>query len=135
MGKLVFSSPTVTIGATDLSSSVRAVSIDYSAEVVDSTTAGVSTKTKKGGLLDWSATVEFAQDYDAGSVNAILFPLVGTSVAVSVIPASGGASATNPDFNGAAILTAYKPAGGSIGGLAVATATFAGNGALARDES
>lgn len=135
MASFVFTNPKVSINSVDLSAWTRSVSIDYSAEVVDSTTAGSTTKTKLGGLKDWTATVEFAQDYAASAPDVSLFSIVGTSVAVSIVPVNTTVSATNPNYNGNAIVSAYKPAGGSIGGLAITNVTLAGNGTLTRSTS
>lgn len=132
MATLVFTNPKCMINAVDLSAWVRQVSIDYSAEVVDSTTAGSTTKTKLGGLKDWTMTVTFAQDYGASAPDVSLFALMGTSVAVSVVPVNTTVAATNPNYNGNAIVSAYKPVGGSIGGLLETNVTLAGNATLSR---
>jgi len=132
MAELVLTDASVTINSVDLSDHVKSVTINYSAETQEKTAMGDTTKTKLGGLLDWTLEVEFNQDYAAANVDATMFPIVGTSVPVSVKPTSGVVSATNPNYNGNAILESYSPLGGSIGEVLTTSVTLSGNGTLTR---
>jgi hypothetical protein len=90
-----------------------------------------------GGLKDWSASIDFAQDYAAAQVDATMFPLVGSTFAVEIRPTSGARSATNPAYTGTGILESYQPIGGSVGDEATTTVSIQGaNGsALQRQTS
>ncbi len=133
MSKLILKSPQVSINAVDLSANVQEVEIEYGAEVVDITCSGAVAKEKLSGLIDWKATVKFAQNYDAGSVDATLFPLVGgAAVAVAFRPTSAVKSATNPSYEGNALVASYPPIAGKVGDLAVTTVKLEGTGVLNR---
>jgi len=133
MAKLVLTDAFVSIGGADLSAFVRSVSFTYNADVQDSTTMGSDTRTRLAGLRDWNMTVELTQDFAASGVDATLFPLVGTSVAVEVRPTSAARSSTNPGYTGNAILSSYPPIDGSIGDLLTASIELQGDGTLTRN--
>src|ERR1043165_7871428 len=101
MATLVFTDASVKINTVDLSDHVKSVKLNYSAELQDSTAMGMTSKGRKGGLKDWSAEIEFYQDYAAAKVDATIFPLVGVQTAFELIPVKGtGVSATNPRYQG-----------------------------------
>lgn len=122
----------ISLGGVDLSAFVTSFTVNYSSELQDTTAMGDNSRTRIGGLKDWSLEVEFNQDYEASAPDVTLFSLVGTSVAIILRAASGAKSATNPEYTGNAILETYPPIGGSVGDKAVTTASFQGNGDLAR---
>ena len=132
MAVLVLTNANVLINAVDLSAIVRSVSVDYQANLQDKTAMGATAHARLGGLKDYTLTLEFNQDFAAASVDATLFPIVGTSVAIEVRPVNAARSATNPAYTGNAILAQYKPIGGKVGDMFIAPATFNGDGALAR---
>jgi hypothetical protein len=133
MATFVFTDGFVSINAVDLSDHVKSVTLDYSAEPQDDSAMGDTTRSRTGGLKDWSVSVDFHQDYAAAKVDATLFSLVGTTTALIVRPDnSDGVSATNPNFTGTGLLESYNPAGGSLGEMAAATATFQAAGTLTR---
>lgn len=133
MATFVMTDAFVSINAVDLSDHVRSVTLSYSAELQDDTVMGDTTRSRTGGLKDWSLEVEFLQDYAASKVDATLFTLVGSTSTIIVRPDnSDGVSATNPNFTGTAILESYNPGTGSLGEMATATASFQAAGALSR---
>lgn len=134
MAVIVLKNASVTINSVDLSDHVKSVTITYSAEVLDSTAMGATSKGKVAGLLDWNAEVEFLQDYAADKVDATLFPLVGAAAfAIHIKPDAGAIAETNPDFTGNAILPEYTPIAGTVGELMAVSVTFEGDGVLTRD--
>lgn len=137
MAHFVLKDAYVLLNAVDLSAHVRSVTVNYSAELVDDTTMSKVSRSRKGGLKDWSLNVEFAQDFAAAQVDATLFSLVGTQFAVEVRPTSGARSATNPAYTGNGMLESYQPVTGSVGALAMAPITIQGADgvALARQTS
>ena len=137
MAKIILKDAVVTINSQALSTRVKTVTIDYSADQEDATAMGDDTHIRLAGLKDWSITCEFHQDYAASSVDATLFDLVGAAAfTVSVKPTSAATAATNPDFTGSATLETYGGVvGGSVGDLASATATFQSAGDLSRTTS
>lgn len=132
MAVLVLTNAKVLINTVDLSAFVRSVSINYQANLQDKTAMGATAHTRIGGLKDWSMDFEFNQDFAAASVDATLFPIVGSSVVVDVQPVNAARSATNPSYNGNAIMDSYKPISGKVGDMFVAPITFKSDGILNR---
>lgn len=132
---VVFKNAYVMINAVDLSDHVKSVNLKYSAEILDDTAMGATSKSRVAGLKDWSMEVEFYQDYASAKVDATLFPLVGAaSFAVHLKPENAAISATNPDFTGNAVIDGeYSPVSGAVGELATTSVSFAGDGDLTRD--
>lgn len=136
MSHLVFTDAFVSINGVDLSAHVRSVTLNYQAELQDSTTMGDTTRERLGGLKDWSIEVEFNQDYAASQVDATLFSLVGSTFTVIVRPVEGTAvGATNPNYTGTGILESYSPVGGAIGELLMTRISIQAAGALSRATS
>lgn len=136
MATFVFTDAYVSVASTDLSDHVKSVTLNYSAELQDDTVMGDTTRSRVGGLKDWSVEIEFLQDYAASKVDATLFTLVGSTAALVVRPDnSDGVGATNPNYTGTGVLESYSPMGGSLGEMAATTATFQAAGTLSRATS
>ncbi len=114
----------VTIGTTVLSSSIASVTLDITTDEVETTAFGSSYRTRIGGLKDGSVSLDFHQDFGAGAVDALLFPLMGSTVAVAIAPTSGTITATNPEYRFTALVTQYQPFAGSVGDLATLSVTW-----------
>lgn len=131
MAHIILKDADVNIDSNDLSAHVRSVTINYEAEQQDDTNMGDTTRVNLPGLLNWSIDVEFSQDFSA--VDAVLFPLVGAAAfTVTIKPASGSVSSSNPSYSGSAVLATYPPLGNAVGDQATAAATFQSAGPLAR---
>jgi hypothetical protein len=127
----------LSIGGVDLSDHVDQVTLSYSADVIDKTAFGTAgTRQRVGGLKDWSMSFQVQSDEAAGSVSATLFPLVGATTAVIMRPKKATAvSATNPNYQGNAVLENFNPLDGGIGELARSSSTLQGDGLLTRATS
>ena len=133
MANFVFTNGQVLINAVDLSDHVKTVKINYQADVHENTAMGAGTKTRLPGLKDWSVDIEFNQDFAASNVDATMFPLVGAAAfAVEFRPVNGARSATNPGFNGNALMPDYTPLSGKVGDVAVTIIKLMGTGTLLR---
>ena len=132
MAKTVLTDAFVSIAGNDISDHVRTVTLNYSAEEQDDTTMGDDTRTNLGGLKTWSLDLEVANDFAASQVDSIIFPLVGTQVAVVFRPTSAAVGASNPQYSGTGMLSTYNPVGQSVGDLATAPITIVSAGTLAR---
>lgn len=132
MAKAILNATFISIATNDLSDRCRSIALEMNGDIVDVTCMTDTYKDKLAGLTDWKVTVEFAQDYAAGSVDAILFPLVGTSVALVIRPTQAAAGADNPEFTGNAFLTGYSPLDGKVSEGNFTKCTFEGAGALGR---
>jgi hypothetical protein len=114
----------VTIGTTVLSSSIASVTLDISTDEIETTSFGNTYRTRIGGLKDGSVSFDFHQDFGAGAVDALLFPLMGSTVAVAIAPTSGTITATNPEYRFTALVTQYQPFAGSVGDLSTLSVTW-----------
>lgn len=132
MAEQVLTNAHLTVNSVNLSDHVRSITLRYAADLQDITAMSDTTRNRLGGLKDWSFDVEFNQDFAAANVDATLFPIVGTSVAIIIRPDAGAVSSTNPNFTGNAIIESYQPVGGAVGDAHTTTVTFQGNGTLTR---
>jgi hypothetical protein len=122
----------VTIGTTVLSDSIASVTLDITTDEVETTAFGSTYRTRIGGLKDASVSLDFHQDFGAGSVDALLFPLMGSTVAVKIAPTSGTITATNPEYRFDALVTQYQPFAGAVGDLATLSITWPVSGEVVR---
>lgn len=143
MARLVLTNVEVTIGGVDLSNHIASVTLGSTYDVVETTAfAGVSgaagnvplaAKTRVAGLVDNSVTLEFHQDFAAASVEATIYPLLGTVVPVVVQPvASAAVDATNPSYSFSAVVSEWTPLNGAVGELATASVTWPITGAITK---
>ena len=124
MAKFVATDYNVTINGSDFSTSIAALTFDISSEEQDTTSFGRTFRTRIGGLKDASVTLDFHQDFAAASVDATLFPLLGSFATVVAKPTSGTATATNPSYTGVFLVTEYQPYASSVGDLATLSVTW-----------
>ena len=137
MAHFVFTDPSYVHNAVDLSDHVIGMTLDYDADEVEDTSAGDTTHIFLGGsLLNYTLTVDLAQDLAASDVDVTLFPDVGVTRTVTVRnDKSDGVSATNPEYTGTMLLVSYPPIGAKIGEKAITRAVYRPAGALSRAEA
>jgi hypothetical protein len=122
----------VTVGTTVLSDSIASVTLDITSDEIETTAFGNTYRTRIGGLRDASVSLDFHQDFGAGAVDALLFPLMGSTVAVAIAPTSGTITATNPEYRFTALVTQYQPFAGAVGDLATLSITWPVSGEVLR---
>jgi hypothetical protein len=122
----------ITVGTAVLSTSIASVTLDITADEIEVTAFGDSYRKRIGGLRDASVSLDFHQDFGAGAVDALLFPLMGTTVDIKIAPTSGTVTATNPEYRFSALVTQYQPFAGAIGDLATLSVTWPVNGEVVR---
>jgi hypothetical protein len=122
----------VTVGTAILSNSIASVTLDITSDEVETTSFGSSYRSRIGGLKDASVSLDFHQDFGAGAVDALLFPLMGEIVAVKIAPTSGTVTATNPEYRFSALVTQYQPFAGAVGDLATLSVTWPVSGEVVR---
>jgi hypothetical protein len=132
MPQLLLKNAKFVIDSVDLSDHVKQVGITYSAAALDNTAMGDNTKTSLGGLFDWPVSLDLYQDYGADSVDATLFPLVGTVVALQINPVNAANGASNPAYEGNVLVESYEPVSGSVGQLAMTKVSLKPAGDLSR---
>lgn len=137
----VNTSTLVKIGSLNVSSYVKSATFNTGSEVQDMTGMGLASHVNYSGLKTWSLELELYQSITAGTVDDILGPLFKTpaTVIVKVCPGVGGtptlASATNPCYNGTAVMESYTPIQGDVGSPATCKVVFKAAGDLNRTVS
>ena len=114
MAKFVATDYKITIGGVDFSTSLAAATLDITVEEQDTTAFGNTARTRIGGLQDGSVSLDFHQDFAADSIDATLFPLLGTTVEIIILPTSSAVGATNPSYTFDALVTQYSPFASSM---------------------
>lgn len=133
MASLKFTDCFLSYNSVDLSAWVKEVNLTYEAETLDETAMSDTTRKNLGGLLNWSASVTFKQDFAASAPDVSLFSRVGLTATLIIRPvASTSVGATNPNYTGTALLKSYKPLGNGVGDLATTSIELACAGALSR---
>lgn len=134
MATIVLIDPHISIAGNDLSGNpaITSVELSYEADAVEATGFGDTTRTNKGGLKNWGVRLNLNSDFGAGGLDDVMFPLVGTEVAVVIRPKDVAVSADNPQYSGTGLLTSFPPLSGEIGALASASAEIVPAGDLAR---
>lgn len=121
----------VSVNGVNLSDHVRQAVLTAEASALDSTAMGDTWMENIFGLKSGQLQIEFNDDMAAGSVDATLWPLLGTNVAFEVRPDAGAVSATNPKYTGL-IGIAQIVIGGQLNEVARKSITFPTSGAITR---
>jgi predicted secreted protein len=133
MAKQVFTNAYVTVNGTDLSDHIASVTLDTSADEIETTAFGTAGwRSRVAGLKDGSIQLDWHQDFATSSVDSVLSSAFGSVGTVVVIPNGTVASATNPRYTIQAVVSSYSPIAGSVGDLLTFSTTWAFAGALTR---
>jgi hypothetical protein len=97
------SNPTVKVGAAigsivDITDDVVSASLVVTAEALEDTSFGQTSRTMTAGLFSNSLTLTVFASYASSQSYAVLSPLLGTKCTVKVNPTSAADGATNPGF-------------------------------------
>lgn len=132
MAKFVATDYKVTINGGTVSSSLASVELPIEIDEQETTSFGSEWRTRIAGLKSGSITLEFHQDFAAGALDSILWPLLGTNATVTVVPTSGTVTASNPSYTGTFLVTQYTPYASTVGDLATVSVSWPLTGALTR---
>lgn len=136
MAKFALTDASVVINSVDLSDHISSCSLSVNQRELNTEAMGDTWESVIAGLKSWSLNIDFQQDFAASEVDATIWPIIGTVVAVVVKPTSGSVSSTNPSFSGNVLIGGdYSPVGGSHGDLATTSVGWKGSGALTRATS
>ena len=128
MAKFVATDIKTTINGVDFSDHIAAVTLDISADEIETTAFGGSGfRTRVAGLKDGSITLDFHQDFatsGSGAVDQTIFANFGSLATVVVTHTSGSVSATNPSFTGVYLVSQTTPISSSVGDLATQSLTW-----------
>lgn len=134
MAKFVVTSSKVTINGVDLSSSIARAELAVNVADVDATDFASGGYTELvGGLKSGSVSIDFHQDYAAASVDATIFPLIGSIGTVVIISGNGtAASSTTPAYTATVLVNGWNPVAGSVGDLSTVSVTWPTSGAISK---
>lgn len=132
MAKFAATDYFVSINGTDFSTNLNSVELSQEADDLETTAFGSSWRTRIGGLKQASLTLNFMQDFGAGSVDATLNPLLGQIGTVVLKPTSGTVNSTNPTYTMTALVTQYSPFASSVGDIATLSVTWPVSGSVVR---
>ena len=135
MAKFVATDYSISVGGTDFSASLASCSLDVSSEEQETTSFGDTFRERIGGLKDGTVSLDFHQDFGASSVDATLWPLLGTTVEIVILPTSSAVGATNPSYTFNVLVTEYQPFASSVGDLATLSVSWPVTGAVTRAEA
>jgi hypothetical protein len=126
MAKIVLRDCYIVVNAVNFSDHVSSVEVNLSKDEVETTNFSGQGRERVAGLKDDNFVINFQQDFAAGEVDAVLYPLWNneTEFTVEVRPTSSAVSATNPAYIGTCILLEYQPLAGSVGDLSETEVTL-----------
>lgn len=129
---IVITNANVSIGGVDLSSHITKVTLSTSRAEIETTTFGNTAVRRVAGLEDSSVAIDFNQDFAAASVEATLYPLLGSTAAVIVKPNGTATGTANPSYTFSALVTEWMPLDAQVGELASASITWPIDGTIAK---
>jgi hypothetical protein len=133
MAKFVVIDPVIIVGGSTVTASCASATISLEADDVETSAFGSEWRTRVGGLKGGSVDFEFHQDFGAGGVDALLYPLLGGTAAVSIKPGGTAAtSATNPEYTFDVLVAQYSPMDSAVGDLATVSVSFPVTGPVTR---
>ena len=133
MAKLVLTDVKVVINSVNLSDHITNITLDSKTDVIETTGFSQTSKNRVSGLTDNTVTLDFVQDFASSSVEATIYPLVGTVVAITVAPTSGADVITsNPTYSFNALVSDWTPLKGAVGQLSTASVTWSISGAITK---
>ena len=133
MAKQVVLSRFVSLGTADISNALSGASLEITVEEVDKTSLGsAGWREVAAGLKSGSVTLNFQQDFAAGAIDSLLYPLIGTEATVTIRSSSATVSASNPAYSAVVLISQYTPIQGAVGDLATFDVTFPTIGAITR---
>ena len=119
-------------GSTALAGYLTQVELKTSANDVTTTAFGSSWVTRVAGLKEGSLTLQFNQDYAASTVDATLWPLLGTNATVVIKPTTSAVSSANPAYTAICSVIDLTPVSGQIGDLSTFSVTWPTTGTVSR---
>ena len=129
---LVVTNANVSIGGVDLSSHITKVTLSSSRAEIETTTFGNTAKRRVAGLADNSVSIDFNQDFAAATVEATLYPLLGSTAQVIIKPNGTATGTANPSYTFSALVTEWMPLDAQVGELAAASITWPIDGTIAK---
>lgn len=133
MALMVMTASYLLLNSGNLSSYCKKIDLTVDVDEKDSTTFGSSGwKAQVPGLMHAQLSVDLDNDYAAGNLDSILWPLLGTIVAFEVRAVNTSRSTSNPAYTGNCHVKSLKPISGAVGDLAAMSVTWSVSGQVSR---
>jgi len=130
------SNPTVTVtapSAMTLTDHCSAATLTLTAEALENTAFGQTSRTFTAGLYNNELTLTLFQSYGATEVETMLNSMFGVASTLVISPAGATESASNPEYTlTGCYLETVTPISATVGELSVVEAVFMG-GSFVRD--
>jgi hypothetical protein len=136
--KKIFKQGYLSVNGVDVSDHVREVHVTTARDEQDTTSIASANKERLYGLGDATIAVVAFQDFEAGEIDAVMWPLStsDTPFVVAARARNTAISATNPEYRlDEALLGDYNPIDAAAGETMMTPLTFAnaGTAGLVRD--
>ena len=128
----VITNAAVKVNSVDLSSHITKVTLSTTVAEVTTTTFGNTAVRRVGGLRDNSVALDFNQEFAAASVEATLYPLLGSTALVEVWPDGTSTGSANPKYSFNVLVTEWMPLDAQVGELTTASITWPIDGTIAK---
>ena len=122
----------ITLNGTNLSSYLTHAELKISANDVTTTSFGSNYVTRVAGLKEGSVSLTFNQDFAAASIDATIYPLIGSLGTVVITPTSSAVGTANPAYTAVVSIIDYSPFASNIGDLATVSLTWPTSGTISR---
>jgi len=132
MAPYIIQDPVVVFAGGTVTTLCKSATINIEVDEQDTTAfGGNGWKSMIGGLKGGSVDFEFMND--VALLDAVIFPLLGTTAAVKVRPGGTAAIGTaNPEYQFNVLVQSYQPISGAVGDLATTSVSFPISGAVTR---
>ena len=132
MAKFLAQDFKVTLAGVNLSNNIKSVELQISVDDKETTAFGDGYTTRIAGLKSGSLKLDFMQDFGASSVEATIYPLIGTLATVVITPTSSSVSATNPSYTAVCLVNSHSPVAGAVGDVATFSVTWPTSGTVVK---
>ena len=129
---IVITNANVSIGGVDLSSHITKVTLSTMRSEIETTTFGNVAKRRVAGLQDNSVSIDFNQDFAAATVEATLYPLLGSTTQIIVKPNGTATGTANPSYTFNALAVEWTPLDAQVGDLSTASISWPIDGTIAK---
>ncbi len=120
------STPVCVVNSIDLTDQCTGATVNINYDQLEATSFGDASRKYVSGLGSHSITLDFYASFAASETWATLNTLVGTTTTVTVQPAAGTESATNPKMTLSGTFLASLPVVSALGALGTISVTFNG---------
>jgi hypothetical protein len=126
----------VKIGAVDITDHVTSATLTQSADELEITALGDSSRKYVAGLQTGTLDLEFLNDFAAANVCATLQTAIYTTVTAKLVPGPGTTiSATNPLYTVSILINNLTPIAGAAGEMSSSSLSFTCNSTIVQTTS